>query len=80
MILIKFFLIGDIVGIGNVNSDGKFSVLSSGVISSVNQLCVECVLDQDSKSTDLDADEVYSLVKLANDVTYKRLKRYFSKL
>lgn len=69
---------GDIVGVGNPNADGKFTVITSGVVSSAHESYFTVALEKDSDSSDLDCDDVYSLIKLANDVTYKRLKRYLN--
>lgn len=71
---------GDIVGIGNPNADGKFTVITSGVVSNVHESFLSVALEKNSDSSDLECDEIYGLIKLANDVTYKRLKRILKTL
>ncbi|XP_054722427.1 DNA-binding protein SMUBP-2-like [Uloborus diversus] len=66
---------GDIVGIGNTNSDGKIEVITSGVVFRVTDSTITVAFDKNSDSQNLDYEDQFLLIKLANDVTYKRLKK-----
>ncbi|KFM70475.1 DNA-binding protein SMUBP-2, partial [Stegodyphus mimosarum] len=66
---------GDIVGVGNVNSDGRLEIIVSGVVTHVSDSFLTVAFEKNSDSSDLESDVHYTIIKLANDVTYKRLKR-----
>ncbi|XP_035219941.1 DNA-binding protein SMUBP-2-like isoform X2 [Stegodyphus dumicola] len=66
---------GDIVGVGKVNSDGRLEIIVSGVVTRVNDSFLTVAFEKNSDSSDLESDVHYTIIKLANDVTYKRLKR-----
>ncbi len=56
-------------------SEVSKDTLGSGIVSRVGQATVHVAFDEALDQQDLDNDQQYKLVKLANDVTYKRLKR-----
>lgn len=66
---------GDIVGLSLSKSDQSNETIASGIVSRVGQAVVHVAFDENLDQQDLDGDQQYKLVKLANDVTYKRLKR-----
>ena len=66
---------GDIVGVSISKSDGNTEQLASGIVSRVTPASVSVAFDESHDSLELEDDAQYKLVKLANDVTYKRLKR-----
>lgn len=66
---------GDIVGLRP--SKGPAAEMVSGVVTSVAPSSLSVAFDAVADGTvDLDGDAQYTVAKLANDVTYKRLKRY----
>ena len=66
-----FFCLGDIVGLYNDSLPASESI--TGVVTSVLQKTLTVSLDDSLDS--LDQDATYFVAKLANDVTFKRLKR-----
>lgn len=70
------FVSGDIVGVGNLNRDGKTEIITSGVVTRVSESVVSVAFEKNADFSELEYDVQYMIVKLANDVTYKRLKRY----
>ncbi|KAH9507926.1 DNA-binding protein SMUBP-2 [Bulinus truncatus] len=74
------FTPGDIVGLGLTKSPPLDKPIATGIVSQVNP-CEVCVAFDDSDDVfELDDDEVYKLTKLANDVTYRRLKTTLNNL
>uniref|UniRef100_A0A2C9JKU4 DNA helicase n=1 Tax=Biomphalaria glabrata TaxID=6526 RepID=A0A2C9JKU4_BIOGL len=74
------FTPGDIVGLGLMKSQATDKPLATGLVSQVNA-CEICVAFDDSEDVlELDDDEAYKLTKLANDVTYRRLKTVLNDL
>ncbi|GFU42605.1 DNA-binding protein SMUBP-2 [Nephila pilipes] len=71
---------GDIVGIGSLNSDGKIEIVTSGVVSRVSDTVITVAFEKNSNFSELENEVQYMIVKLANDVTYKRLKRILKAL
>lgn len=69
---------GDIVGVYQGSDDNSGDALSSGIVSHVNQASVNVAFE--TEQSQLDDDVQYRLVKLANDVTYRRLKQGLQKL
>ena len=69
---------GDIIGISE--SSGSAKQISSGVVTSVTQMAIVASFDESSESTDLSSEGMYRAVKLANDVTYRRLKDALDRL
>lgn len=70
---------GDIVGVV-VASDAAREVVCSGVVSSVAPANITLAFDEGRDTLDADDGRVFNLLKLANDVTYRRLKRTLEKL
>ena len=66
---------GDIVSIAPSSDDDPNSKLASGVVS-VSQSAVSVACDESGDSETLDDSVQYRLVKQANDITYRQLKRY----
>ncbi|XP_064637243.1 DNA-binding protein SMUBP-2-like isoform X2 [Lineus longissimus] len=65
---------GDIVALSP--SHEQIETTATGIVSQVRQKSVSIAFDESLDALDLDADtEKYKLVKLANDITYKRLRR-----
>ena len=63
---------GDIVGLYDENQQGNHV---TGVICSISSKSITVSIDESFE--DLDQESTYFVLKLANDITYKRLKRYF---
>jgi len=69
-------LTGDIVGLAQSSSPGLSELIASGVVSHVTQISVSIAYDgQHDTLLELDNSDHYKLVKLANDITYRRLLR-----
>ncbi|XP_005384320.1 PREDICTED: DNA-binding protein SMUBP-2 [Chinchilla lanigera] len=68
------FTSGDIVGLYDTANEGR--QLATGILTRITQKSVSVAFDEshDLQLT-LDRESVYRLLKLANDVTYKRLKK-----
>lgn len=67
--------IGDIIGLYQ-SSEGQPSELGSGVVTRVTQASLTVAFDDTQDSLNLDRDGLYNLMKLANNVTYRRLSKY----
>ncbi|XP_078452956.1 DNA-binding protein SMUBP-2 isoform X2 [Lampetra planeri] len=65
---------GDIVGLYEGACDAVEEQLASGVVTRVSASAVTVAFDEAHDALDLKHDGPYSLLKLANDITYKRLK------
>jgi len=71
------YVIGDIVGVALSSSIGLSELIASGVVSRVTPSSVNVAYDgQHDALLELDDNCRYKLVKLANDVTYRRLLRF----
>jgi len=69
-------MIGDIVGVALSSSIGLSELIASGVVSRITSSSVNVAYDgQHEALLELDDSCHYKLVKLANDVTYRRLLR-----
>lgn len=68
--------IGDIIGLYEAEGQGQPSQLGSGVVTRVTQASLTVAFDDTQDGMNLDRDGLYNLMKLANDVTYRRLSRY----
>ncbi|XP_060555753.1 DNA-binding protein SMUBP-2-like [Ruditapes philippinarum] len=73
---------GDIIGLNTSQGDNQSDSLGSGLVTKVSQSAVSVAFDesQDLFSLDDGPSDYYKLTKLANDVTYKRLKRTLGNL
>lgn len=67
------FTSGDIVGLYDTNENSQ---LATGVLTRITQKSVIVAFDESHDfQLNLDRENTYRLLKLANDVTYKRLKK-----
>ncbi|MBN3286118.1 SMBP2 protein, partial [Polyodon spathula] len=66
---------GDIVGLCDSEGIGPSSQLATGVVTRVTQSFLSVAFDESSDGLSLDNEGPFNLLKLANDVTYKRLKK-----
>lgn len=67
------FTSGDIVGLYDANESSQ---LATGVLTRITQKSVTVAFDESHDfQLNLDRENTYRLLKLANDVTYKRLKK-----
>ena len=73
--MFNLFYTGDIVGLGWLNADNKAKDIASGIVSRVTETAVTVAFDETADSLAFDDDGPFKLVKLANDVTHKRIKR-----
>ncbi|KAM3919181.1 DNA-binding protein SMUBP-2 [Leptodactylus fuscus] len=70
---------GDIVGLYDSNSPKE--AIATGIVSGVTQKVISVAFDDaHSDSLNLGSEATYRLLKLANDVTYKRLKKALTTL
>lgn len=65
---------GDIVGVGLTSSDPTDKPLTSGIVLQMSAFSVSVAFDDSQEILELDDNASYKLTKLANDVTYRRLK------
>ena len=68
------YFLGDIVGLGWLSGDIKN--IASGIVSRVTETAVTVAFEETADSLTFDDDGPFKLVKLANDVTHKRIKRF----
>nr|XP_057932312.1 DNA-binding protein SMUBP-2 isoform X1 [Doryrhamphus excisus] len=66
---------GDIVGLYDSSGCSATSQISTGIVTRVSQASISVAFDDSKDGVSFDTDALYSLLKLANDVTYKRMKR-----
>ncbi|XP_007902991.2 DNA-binding protein SMUBP-2 isoform X1 [Callorhinchus milii] len=71
---------GDIVGLYDSQGCGPSDQLASGIVTRVTQKSVTVAIDDTNDQLTLDDESSYKLLKLANDVTYKRLKKALNAL
>lgn len=72
------FTSGDIVGLYDTNESSQ---LATGVLTRITQKSVTVAFDESHDfQLNLDRENTYRLLKLANDVTYKRLKKALTTL
>ncbi|EEC14669.1 DNA-binding protein Smubp-2, putative [Ixodes scapularis] len=69
----------DIAGVVVASDPGR-EVVCSGVVSNVSQTDVTVAFDEGRDALDGDDGRTFHLLKLANDVTYRRLRRTLEKL
>jgi hypothetical protein len=68
---------GDIVGLSLTADSNSADNIASGIISHVTQVSISVAFDEANESLfELDDSAFYKIVKLANDVTYRRIQRY----
>lgn len=66
---------GDIVGLYESGGCSADSQVGTGIVTKVGQASVSVAFDDSKDGLSFDTDGVYNLLKLANDVTYKRMKK-----
>lgn len=64
---------GDIVGLYESEGCSQPNQLCSGVVTHVTQASITVAFDETHDGLNLESDVLYNIMKLANDVTYKRL-------
>lgn len=69
------WLPGDIAGLSVSSSEPSGEQIASGIVSKVTQTSVSVAFEEQHDVFSLDDQTKYKLMKLANNVTYKRLKR-----
>lgn len=63
------------MGLSWLNAVEKQSDTSSGIISRVTHTAITVAFDETADSLAFDDDGPFKLIKLANDVTHRRIKR-----
>ncbi|XP_028287550.1 DNA-binding protein SMUBP-2 [Parambassis ranga] len=71
---------GDIVGLYDTSGCTAASQISTGIVTRVSQTSVSVAFDDFKDGLSFDFDAQYNLLKLANDVTYKRMKHALNAL
>ncbi|CAG5120566.1 unnamed protein product, partial [Candidula unifasciata] len=71
---------GDIVGVGLMKSEATDKPLMTGIVSQVTASNISVAFDESQDVFELDDDDLFKLTKLANDVTYRRLKAVLNDL
>ena len=71
------YIAGDVIGL-NTSSESQSEALGSGIVTKVMHSAISVAFDESHDLFSLEDGQhnYYKLTKLANDVTYKRLKRY----
>ena len=64
------------MGLGWLNAVQNASDIASGIVSHVTQTAVTVAFNETADSLSFDDEGPFKLVKLANDVTHKRIKRF----
>ena len=70
------YLPGDIAGLSLSSDEGNQESLGSGIVSKVTKGCVCIAFDDSYDTSHLDDGAQYRITKLANDVTFQRMKRW----
>ncbi|XP_077451632.1 DNA-binding protein SMUBP-2 [Stigmatopora argus] len=71
---------GDIVGLYDSGGCSATSQIGTGIVTRISQTSISVAFDDSKDGLSFDTDALYSLLKLANDVTYKRMKRALNAL
>ncbi|KAM7414762.1 hypothetical protein PAMA_019532 [Pampus argenteus] len=71
---------GDIVGLYDTGGCSAASQISTGIVTRVTQAAISVAIDDSKDGLSFDTDAFYNLLKLANDVTYKRMKHALNAL
>ncbi|XP_035827063.1 DNA-binding protein SMUBP-2 isoform X2 [Aplysia californica] len=71
---------GDIVGVAEMKSEPTDKPLITGIVSQVTSSHIAVACDESQDIFELNEDELFKLTKLANDVTYRRLKATLNEL
>ncbi|XP_054476089.1 DNA-binding protein SMUBP-2 [Anoplopoma fimbria] len=65
---------GDIVGLYDTGGCTQASQIGTGIVTRVSQASISVAFDDSKDGLSFDTDALHNLLKLANDVTYKRMK------
>ncbi|XP_074488841.1 DNA-binding protein SMUBP-2 [Sebastes fasciatus] len=71
---------GDIVGLYDTGGCSEASQIGTGIVTRVSQASVSVAFDDSNDGLSFDTDALHNLLKLANDVTYKRMKKALNTL
>ncbi|KAM4553672.1 DNA-binding protein SMUBP-2 [Fundulus diaphanus] len=71
---------GDIVGLHDPSGCSVSSQICTGIVTRISQASVSVAVEDLKDEASFDAECLYNLLKLANDVTYKRMKRALNTL
>ncbi|XP_034443511.1 DNA-binding protein SMUBP-2 [Hippoglossus hippoglossus] len=71
---------GDIVGLYDAGGCTAASQIGTGIVTRVSQASISVAFDDSKDGLSFDTDALHSLLKLANDVTYKRMKKALNAL
>ncbi|KAF3688758.1 DNA-binding protein SMUBP-2 [Channa argus] len=71
---------GDIVGLYDTSGCTTVSQIGTGVVTRISQASISVAFDESKDGLSFDNDALYNLLKLANDVTYKRMKHALNAL
>ncbi|XP_023278298.1 DNA-binding protein SMUBP-2 [Seriola lalandi dorsalis] len=71
---------GDIVGLYDTGGCTADSQIATGIVTRVSQASISVAFDDSKDGLSFDTDALYILLKLANDVTYKRMKNALNAL
>ncbi|XP_068615340.1 DNA-binding protein SMUBP-2-like [Brachionichthys hirsutus] len=71
---------GDIVGLYDTSGCTTDSQIGSGIVTRVSQTSISVAFDDSKDGLSFDTDSLYNLMKLANDITYKRMKKALNEL
>lgn len=69
------FVTGDIVGLYDTGGCTAASQIGTGIVTRVSQTSISVAFDDSKDGLSFDTDALHNLLKLANDVTYKRMKK-----
>lgn len=69
------FVTGDIVGLYDTGGCTPASQVGTGIVTRVSQASISVAFDDSKDGLRFDTDALHNLLKLANDVTYKRMKK-----
>jgi len=68
---------GDIVGLSLTADTNIGDNIASGIVSRVSSSSISIAFDETNENLfELDDSDSYKIVKLANDVTYRRMQRF----
>ncbi|KAL2092967.1 hypothetical protein ACEWY4_010279 [Coilia grayii] len=71
---------GDIVGLYESEGCSQRCQLGTGVVTRVTQSSIAVAFDESQDGLNLDSDGLFNIMKVANDVTYRRLTRALNSL
>ncbi|XP_042352568.1 DNA-binding protein SMUBP-2 [Plectropomus leopardus] len=71
---------GDIVGLYDTGGCTAASQIGTGIVTRVSQTSISVAFDDSKDGLSFDTDALHNLLKLANDITYKRMKNALNAL